>query len=144
MTDDADDPKAVAAEVIALIEERRGRHGPNSPPCPRHGAWCSFNHPEGEPPDSGKSFDLSGVDRAVERLARESYDAARHQQRVAEEARRMTEGPACVPAWWREETARFRALESAPSCWQCGAPLGTTEKCPSCATERAEEGAKAS
>lgn len=59
----------------------------------------------------GKGFDLSGIDKALQRLERASYDSAREQQKVAEAARATTEATMNVPSWWKVDLARFNAAD---------------------------------
>jgi hypothetical protein len=68
---------------------------------------------DNKPPD-GKGIDLSGVDAAVERLSRRTYDAAHAQDRFAE-ALRSAEVCTNVPTWWRAEQRRFSGEEDPPA-----------------------------
>lgn len=63
----------------------------------------------------GEGFDLSGIDKALARLASASYDSAREQRKVAETAREMAAGLANVPSWWKVDLARFNAADPSVS-----------------------------
>lgn len=41
----ANDSADRARDIANQTEVREARRPPTHPPCPRHGAWCSFNHP---------------------------------------------------------------------------------------------------
>jgi hypothetical protein len=54
-------------------------------------------------------LDLSGVDEAMARLEKASYDSAKAQQKVTETSREMA-GALNVPSWWKDDLTRNLSL----------------------------------
>jgi hypothetical protein len=57
----------------------------------------------------GEGFDLGGIDVAMARLEKASYDSAKAQQKVTETSREMA-GALNVPSWWKDDLTRNLSL----------------------------------